>query len=181
MSSENQVAAQPSDNTVTDNVVETNNTPPIQEQIANWKDESLMAVIPGVAISRLWSSMGMINTSFAIMGVFIMVIAFIGLGLMLFMSLDQRKKELSILRIMGARPIQILYLLVLESFLLTGMGAFLGLVFLFGIGIWESEDHIANARPQMISLLDRIRDDLDVISESLGVTDPVSGPVIYQM
>lgn len=38
MSSENQVAAQPSDNTVTDNVVQTNNTPPINEQISNWKD-----------------------------------------------------------------------------------------------------------------------------------------------
>jgi|TARA_R100000734_G_scaffold19145_1_gene18556 hypothetical protein len=34
MSSENQVAEQPSDN----NVTELNNTPPIQEQIANWKD-----------------------------------------------------------------------------------------------------------------------------------------------
>lgn len=38
MSSENQVAAQPSDNTVTDNVVETNNTPTVSQQIANWKD-----------------------------------------------------------------------------------------------------------------------------------------------
>ncbi len=46
------------------------------------------------------------------------------------------------------------------------------------VGVWESEDHIAKARPQMIQLLDSIRDKLEILSEELGVTDPVSGPVI---
>ena len=49
------------------------------------------------------------------------------------------------------------------------------------VGIWESEDHIAKARPQMIELLDSVRDKLKVISEELGVTDPVSGPIIFEM
>lgn len=49
------------------------------------------------------------------------------------------------------------------------------------VGIWESEDHIAKARPQMIALLDSIRDKLETISDELGVTDPVSGPVIFEM
>lgn len=48
------------------------------------------------------------------------------------------------------------------------------------VGIWESEAHIAAARPQMIAMLDTLRDKLEVISEELGVTDPVSGPVIYE-
>lgn len=51
---------------------------------------------------------------------------------------------------------------------------------LCGIGVWETEAHIANARPLMIERLDMIRDKLDSISEELGVTDPVSGPVIYE-
>ena len=48
------------------------------------------------------------------------------------------------------------------------------------IGIWESETHIANARPKMIALLDRIRDQLDTISEETGLTDPLSGPIIHE-
>ena len=48
------------------------------------------------------------------------------------------------------------------------------------IGIWESEEHIVNARPKMIQILDGIRDKLDVISEDLGVTDPESGPIIQE-
>ena len=48
------------------------------------------------------------------------------------------------------------------------------------VGIWESEEHIVNARPQMIQILDGIRDKLEVFSEDLGVTDPVSGPIIQE-
>ena len=48
------------------------------------------------------------------------------------------------------------------------------------IGLWESEAHLINARPQMIKFLDSIRDKLDIISDEHGVTAPLSGPVIHQ-
>ena len=48
------------------------------------------------------------------------------------------------------------------------------------VGIWESESHVINARPEMITFLDSIRDGLEVLSEELGVTDPVSGPIIFE-
>ena len=48
------------------------------------------------------------------------------------------------------------------------------------IGIWESETHLINARPIMIERLNSVRDKLSVLSEELGVTDPSSGPVIYE-
>ena len=46
--------------------------------------------------------------------------------------------------------------------------------------IIESENHIKKARPQMIKFLDSIRSLLEEISPELGVTDPVSGPVIKE-
>ena len=46
------------------------------------------------------------------------------------------------------------------------------------VGIFENEQAIIDARPHMISNLDKIRDLLEVISSDLGVTDPVSGPTI---
>ena len=49
------------------------------------------------------------------------------------------------------------------------------------VGIWESEKHMIDARPLMISRLDMMRDKLDTLSEELGVTDPVSGPVIHEL
>ena len=47
------------------------------------------------------------------------------------------------------------------------------------IGVFESEDAIANCRPKMIQQLDTIRHTLKEISPELGVTDPASGPVIF--
>ena len=44
---------------------------------------------------------------------------------------------------------------------------------------WDSENDLINARPEMISYLDSIRELLKEISPELGVTDPVSGPVLH--
>ena len=43
------------------------------------------------------------------------------------------------------------------------------------IGRWKDFDSIAAARPQMIGMLDRVRDTLEDLGGGLGVTDPVSG------
>ena len=48
------------------------------------------------------------------------------------------------------------------------------------IGEWKNEDAIAKARTKMIAGLDSVRLMLEEISPELGVTDPVSGPVIME-
>ena len=44
---------------------------------------------------------------------------------------------------------------------------------------WDSENDLANARPEMISYLDSIREFLVELSPELGVTDPISGPILH--
>ena len=46
------------------------------------------------------------------------------------------------------------------------------------IGLWESEEQLVAARPQMIEHLNATRHLFDELSPELGVTDPVSGPVV---
>ncbi|KZR87120.1 hypothetical protein [Synechococcus sp. MIT S9508] len=46
------------------------------------------------------------------------------------------------------------------------------------VGLWESEEKLVDARPQMIEHLNAVRDFFLKLSPELGVTDPVSGPVI---
>ena len=46
------------------------------------------------------------------------------------------------------------------------------------IGQWKSFQHLANARPQMIGMLDEVRHMLEDLGIGLGVTDPVSGEVV---
>jgi quinol monooxygenase YgiN len=49
------------------------------------------------------------------------------------------------------------------------------------IAEWEDSDALAAARPQMIATLEGFRDTLEELGPGLGVTDPVSGPVVLRM
>ena len=49
------------------------------------------------------------------------------------------------------------------------------------IAEWTDMDALAKARPQMITTLDSFRHILEDLGGSLGVTDPVSGPVVLAL
>lgn len=108
----------------------------VQQQITNWPDEPLMAIIPGVSLARLWNSISTIDTAFWIISVLVLIISFIGLLLALFMSLNQRKRELAILRTMGAHPIQLAIILTIESLLITFTGVVFGLLLMIITGLF---------------------------------------------
>lgn len=49
------------------------------------------------------------------------------------------------------------------------------------IGEWDSMDAMAAARPSMIATLDKFRHLLEPFDGDIGVTDPVSGPVVLEL
>jgi quinol monooxygenase YgiN len=49
------------------------------------------------------------------------------------------------------------------------------------IAEWDDMDSLAKARPSMIATLDTFRGTLEDLGGGLGVTDPVSGPVVLAL
>jgi antibiotic biosynthesis monooxygenase (ABM) superfamily enzyme len=49
------------------------------------------------------------------------------------------------------------------------------------IAEWDDMDAIAMARPNMVATLDSFRHLLEDLGGGLGVTDPVSGPVVLEL
>ena len=49
------------------------------------------------------------------------------------------------------------------------------------VGEWRNFQSIVNARPQMIGMLDKVRDLLEDLGSGLGITDPVSGQTVARM
>jgi hypothetical protein len=49
------------------------------------------------------------------------------------------------------------------------------------VGEWSDMDALSKARSNMIALLDSFRDSLEDLGGGLGVTDPVSGPVVLEL
>jgi quinol monooxygenase YgiN len=49
------------------------------------------------------------------------------------------------------------------------------------IAEWRDAEALAKARPSMLATLDSFRDALEDLGPGLGVTDPVSGPVVLSL
>ncbi|HEX4635631.1 MAG TPA: antibiotic biosynthesis monooxygenase [Rhizomicrobium sp.] len=49
------------------------------------------------------------------------------------------------------------------------------------IAEWSDMDALVQARPDMIATLESFRDTLEELGGGLGVTDPVSGPVVLAL
>jgi putative ABC transport system permease protein len=103
----------------------------LQRWINEYPEEPLLAILPGVALQELWQIVGVAETALIGVSGMVVVTALIGLMAMIFSGLNERRREMAILRAMGARPATILGLLVLEAALMAAIGALLGIALLY--------------------------------------------------
>lgn len=103
----------------------------LQRWINEYPEEPLLAILPGVALSELWGIIGVAET--ALVGVSAMVVftALIGMAAMIFSGLNERRREMAILRAVGARPWVIVLLLATEAALMAIAAVGLGVVLLY--------------------------------------------------
>lgn len=103
----------------------------LQRAVNEYREEPLLAVLPGVALQELWQIVGVAETALIGVSSMVVVTALIGLMATIFSSLNERRREMAIFRAMGATPMTILTMMVLESALMAAMGAALGLGLLY--------------------------------------------------
>ncbi|MXX03410.1 MAG: ABC transporter permease [Gemmatimonadetes bacterium] len=99
----------------------------LQREINDFEDEPMMAVIPGVALNEMWRSLGYAETGLRLVTIFVVMVGLLGMLVSLYTSLNERRREMAILRAVGAGPNRIVPLLVLESACLAAAGALAGL------------------------------------------------------
>ena len=104
----------------------------LQREITNFPEEALIAVLPGVALSELWSTIGVGEEVLKVVALFVVVVGLLGMLMSLYTSLNERRREIAILRALGVGPAKVTLLLVLESGLLTVIGSLLGVVLVYG-------------------------------------------------
>lgn len=99
----------------------------LQRQINEYTEEPLLAIIPGVALQQLWELLRVVEIALLAVSVCVVGAGLLGLLTSILTSLNERRREMAILRAVGARPWHVLFLLISESALLAGAGALLGL------------------------------------------------------
>jgi putative ABC transport system permease protein len=105
----------------------------LQRDINTWSGEPMTAVIPGLALAELWRGIGFAENGLQVVTLFVVIVGLLGMVVSLYTSLDARRREMAILRAIGAGPGRIVTLLVLESGLLATGGAVVGLGLVYGL------------------------------------------------
>ncbi|MDQ5878913.1 MAG: putative transport system permease protein, partial [Pseudomonadota bacterium] len=102
----------------------------MQRFINDFRSEALMAVLPGVALDELWQAIGVLERTLLGISALVVLVGLSGLAATLLAGLNERRRELAILRALGAGPGELFALLTCEGLLVTAAGALLGLTLL---------------------------------------------------
>jgi putative ABC transport system permease protein len=103
----------------------------LQRFVNEYRPEALTAVLPGLALQQLWGLVGVAETALGAVSAMVVATALLGMATMVLATLGERRREMAILRSVGARPAHVLGLLVAEAGLLALAGAALGTAFLY--------------------------------------------------
>lgn len=102
----------------------------MQRFINEFRGEPLLAVMPGVALDELWQTLGMVEKSLLAISTLVVTIGLAGLIAVMLASLNERRRELAILRALGAGPRDMFLMLTAEGLLVTIVGALIGVLLL---------------------------------------------------
>jgi putative ABC transport system permease protein len=103
----------------------------LQRWVNDYPEEPLLAILPGVALQELWGIVGVAETALRAVSAMVVATALLGMAAMILAGLDERRREMAILRAMGAGPRTILGLLMGEAALMALAGAVLGVILLY--------------------------------------------------
>jgi len=111
----------------------------LQREINTYSDEALQAILPGVALSSLWSMLGGVEQTLWVISLLVLLGALIGMVNVLLLSMRERRHELAVLRALGYRPGFLFALLQLEALLITASSIIVALLALWAGDIWLRE------------------------------------------
>lgn len=103
----------------------------VQREINDYAREPMLAILPGVTLHELWGLMDTAETALLAMSICVVIAGLTGMIAMLFAGLNERRREMAVLRAVGARPAHIFGLLVTEAVALTIAGILAGLALMY--------------------------------------------------
>jgi len=98
----------------------------IQREVAAFRPEALMGVLPGVALDELWQLVAVAERYAQLVSMLVVAVGLTGLVAVILAGLNERRRELAILRSVGAHPRDVFALLAFEGVSVAALGAALG-------------------------------------------------------
>lgn len=102
----------------------------MQRKVNEYAGEPLLAVLPGVALDELWQVVGVAENTLLAVSAMVVAVGLTGLIAVILASLNERRREIAILRSVGARPVDVFLLLTIEGLFVTVLGSLFGVLLL---------------------------------------------------
>ncbi len=103
----------------------------LQRKITDYTEEPLLAIIPGATLADLWQTISVFEQVLLVISGFVLIAGLLGMLTMLLSTLNERRREMAVLRAVGAHPHHILLLFVLETLFIVCIGYLLGMGLLY--------------------------------------------------
>jgi putative ABC transport system permease protein len=110
----------------------------MQRLVNEYSGEPLTAVLPGVALQEVWEITGAAERALFAVSVLVVVVGLAGMLVALLTGLSERRREMAILRSVGAQPMHVFALILGEAALLTAAGIVLGVAALY-LGLFAGQ------------------------------------------
>jgi putative ABC transport system permease protein len=140
----------------------------VQRMVNDYRGEPLLGVMPGVALEQLWQVVGVAEKSLLAVSAMVVVVGLSGLVAVVLASLNERRRELAILRSVGARPWEIFLLLSSEGLFITIAGTLVGVILMALLSVLLAPMVQANygiaIHPALVSI-----DELKLLIAVIGV------------
>jgi putative ABC transport system permease protein len=117
----------------------------MQRSVSSFQAEPLMAILPGVALDELWNTLATGEQVLELMVWIVAIVSLLGLVAAISAALEQRRRELAVLRSLGAGPARVFALLLIEGLIVTTSAALAGVLLtvlvLLGLGDWIGQHY----------------------------------------
>ena len=100
----------------------------MQRYVNEYRNEPLLAAMPGVALQELWDTMALAQQALLGISLMVVLVGIIGMATAMLTSLNERRREMAVLRSLGARPLQIFALVQGEAVIIMLCSLVLGLM-----------------------------------------------------
>lgn len=103
----------------------------VQKTLNQWRSEPLLAILPGATLAQLWQSIGMFEKVLLAIAAMVLISGLIGMLITLLSTLNERRREIAVLRAIGMHSWDIIKLFILEASLIMLTAISLGVLGLY--------------------------------------------------
>lgn len=105
----------------------------VQREVNDYQGEPMSAIIPGATLADFWRTISAVEQVLFVISGFVLVAGLLGMLTTILSTLNERRREIAVLRAIGARAAHVVLLIVLETLLVVVAGCIVGVAMLYGL------------------------------------------------